>query len=335
MPTIWDVAKEAGVSISSVSNALNGKNKVSESTRARIDAAVRKLGYTVDPAASSLKSRSTRIIGLIVPSIDSAFFPAVISGLQSVLERNGYIINFYSTGFSAGVEEKYVKTLLDAKVDGMIIDSVSLNGSFISSLSELSIGKKRVPVVALERDLTESGLTSVYADNYKGGRMAAAHLLSRGSKCPAHISGKPTAPWSAERMRGFRDVLAEAGLELPGSRVACGGFTLNGGREAVGSLRDFDSVFAANDLSAVGAMQALLERGVRVPEDVKVIGFDNTYVTHLTTPSVSTIDLSKERLGIDAGEAILRALSGGKVENIELPLTLMSRRSTEILTNRR
>ena len=93
MATIWDVAKEAGVSISSVSNALNGKNKVSEKTRERIDAAVKKLGYTVDPAASSLKSRSTRVIGLIVPSIDSAFFPAVIGGLQSVLEKNGYIIN--------------------------------------------------------------------------------------------------------------------------------------------------------------------------------------------------------------------------------------------------
>lgn len=330
MPTIWDVAKEAGVSISSVSNALNGKNKVSESTRARIDAAVKKLGYTADPAASSLKSRSTKIIGLIVPSIDSAFFPAVISGLQSVLERNGYIINFYSTGFSAGIEEKYVKTLLDAKVDGMIIDSVSLDDRFISSLAGLSSGKKRVPVVALERDLTGYGLTSVYADNYKGGRMAAMHLLSRGAKRPAHISGRPTAPWSVDRLRGFSDALAEACVELPKSRIACGGFTLSGGRDAVGSLRDFDSVFAANDLSAVGAMQSLLKRGVCVPEDVKLIGFDNTYVTNLTTPSVSTIDLSKERLGSEAGEAILRALSGGEVERIELPLTLISRRSTEV-----
>ena len=333
MATIWDVAKEAGVSISSVSNALNGKNKVSEKTRERIDAAVKKLGYTVDPAASSLKSRSTRVIGLIVPSIDSAFFPAVIGGLQGVLEKNGNIINFNSTDFSEGDEEKYVKTLLDANADGLIIDSVSRRESFLSSLSGLSNGKKRVPVIALERDLTGLGLTSVYADNYKGGRMAAEHLLSRGSKHPAHIFGRPTAPWSHERLKGFLDVLGESGIEFSDRHLTNGGFSLSGGRKAAEQLLSvggFDAIFAANDLSAVGAMQALLQSGVRVPEDVRLIGFDNTYVTSLTTPTLSTIDLSKKRLGKEAGEAVLRALSGEKsAEHIELPLTLICRRSSE------
>ena len=331
--TIWDVAREAGVSIASVSNALTGKKKVSDETRRKIDEAATRLGYTADPAASSLKTRSSHIIGLIVPSIDSAFFPAVISGLQAILEENGYIINFYSTGFNEKVEQKYVDTLLSSRADGIILDSVSLDRGFLESMASLGNAKKRVPVVALERDLTDCGLTSVFADNYRGGRLAAAHLAACGVKRPAHIYGLADAPWSAERLDGFRDGLAEAGIELMNEYIRGGDFTIQGGALAAHSLlaegREPDGIFASNDLSAAGAMQSLAEFGRRIPDDTALIGFDNTYVTSLTTPTISTINVPKQRLGEEAGKAVLGLIEhGGGVEKIELPVTLIEREST-------
>lgn len=332
--TIWDVAREAGVSISSVSNALNGKKNVSDETRKKIDEAVKKLGYIADPAASSLKTKSSHIIGLILPSIDSAFFPAVISGLQNALEKNGYIINFYFTGFNKKVEEKYIRTLLSNRADGIILDSVNCDESFLGSVTSLRYGKKRVPVIAIERNLTHLGLTSVFADNHLGGMMAAEHLAACGVRKPAHIFGLEAAPWSSERFEGFKSGLAQAGIEFDPSLLARGDFSLTGGNAAAGKLlsdgREFDGLFASNDLSAVGAMQALAEYGRRVPEDTAIIGFDNTYVTSLTTPAISTINIPKQRLGEEAGAAVIRAIeSGGSVEKIELPLTLIERRSTE------
>ena len=331
--TIFDVAEEAGVSISTVSNALTGKKKVSAETRERIDAAVRKLGYSTDPAASSLKSRHSHIIGLVVPSIDSAFFPAVISGLQSVLEENGYIINFYATGFNAAVEEKYIQTLLHSRADGIILDSVSTDRNFLRSVTSLGSSRKNVPVIALERDLTDLGLTSIYADNYRGGKMAALHLAEKGAGRIAHIVGLAAAPWSHDRHAGYRDGLEEAGLSYDPKLVVQGDFSLLGGyratEELLGSGEKFDAIFAANDLMAVGVIKALCAHGIRVPEDVFIVGFDNTYVAALTTPPVTTIDIPKYQLGVQAGEAVMRALETGETgERICLPLRLMERRST-------
>ncbi len=332
--TIWDVAREAGVSIASVSNALTGKNKVSDETRRKIDEAAARLGYSPDPAASSLKTNHSHVIGLIVPSIDSAFFPAVIRGLSRVLGENGYIINFYSTGFNEAVEEKYIRTLLAGRADGIILDSVSEKEDFLRSLTGLTHGKKKVPVIALERDLTPFGLTSVWADNRLGGRLAAEHLAAKGVKRPAHIYGLRAAPWSRDRYEGFREGLAEAGVPFDENRVGDGGFTLEGGYAAAEELlrdgRRFDGLFAANDLSAIGAMKAMERHGLRIPEDAALIGFDDIDASALTTPSVTTIHVPKTELGKQAGEAVMRAVEGSEdVGSIRLPLTLVGRRSSD------
>jgi len=334
--TIFDVAREAGVSIASVSNALTGKKKVSAETRERILAAVARLGYEVDPLASSLKSRSSHIIGFIVPSIDSAFFPAVIGGLQSVLEKAGYIINFYATDFTAEREEKAIRSLLAGRADGIVLDSVSTDETFLRSLSALEYSKKRVPVIALERDLTRLGLSSIYADNHRGGRLAAAHLAARGVQHPAHICGRISAPWSKDRLDGFAEGLTAAGLSLDPALTVRGDFSLHGGYLAAEQLIatgiPFDSVFAANDLMAVGAIKALTAHGLRVPEDVAVVGFDNTYISALTSPPVTTVDIPKRRLGEEAGAAILRAIqTPSECERIPLPLQLIERRSSNPL----
>ena len=333
MATIKDVAREAGVSISTVSNTLGGRKFVSAELRERVNRAVARLGYSADPAASGLKSRTSRVIGLVVPSIDSAFFPAVIGGLQEELQKKGYTINFYATDFDEDAEKNAVSALLANRADGIIVDSVSTDAEYLRSLAALTVRDKRVPAVALERDLTTFGVTGVTIDNRLGGELAARHLAQAGAKRIAHIYGRHSAPWSAERYEGFRAGLRAAGLEFDDSLLRDGDFTLAGGSEAVRSLlaagADFDGIFAANDLSAVGALKALQAAG----KSALLVGFDDTYVSMLTTPSVSTVAVPKRELGEHAGRKIVELIEkigeDRPPENITLPVRLIARESTQ------
>ena len=333
--TIRDVAREAGVSIASVSNALNGKKKVSAQTMQRIEEAAHRLGYSADPAASSLKSRNSHRIGLILPCIDSAFFPAVIDALLPILEAHGYLLSFYSTGFDPERERACVESLLADRADGIVLDSVSTDGAYFRELSQLRMGSKRIPVVAMEQDLAQYGLSSVYVDNRAGGAMAAEHLLACGVKHPVHIHGLRTAPWARERCEGFWQVFREAGSGAEEARTVQGDFTLQSGRLAAEELMKrgiaMDGLFAANDLMAMGAMKALQEAGLRIPEEIALMGFDDTSLSPLVSPSLTSIEVPKTELGVQAGQVLLRALqSGGETaEDICLPLQLLARQSTK------
>ncbi len=333
MATIKDVAREAGVSISTVSNTLNGSKFVSEDLRERVIETVERLGYVVNPAARGLKSHFSSVIGLIVPSVDSAFFPAVIGGLQETLKERGYVINFYSTDFNEETERDCLKRLLASRADGIILDSVSRDEGYLYSLQYLSCSGKTVPVVALERDLTRYGLSSITIDNRFGGSLAARHLVSCGARRVAHLFGRRSAPWSEERFEGFRDTLAECGVPFNEALMRNGDFTISGGWRAMQSLLEsgisFDGVFAANDLSAVGALKALQRAGCSIP----LVGFDDTYVSLLTEPSVTTIAVPKKELGNLAGSKIIELVENpepaASPEAIYLEVRLVVRHTTE------
>jgi DNA-binding LacI/PurR family transcriptional regulator len=235
--------------------------------------------------------------------------------------------------------------LAGSRVDGIVLDSVAGfdNRRYFDSLANLASGKKEIPVVSLERNLSKYGIFSVHVDNIEGGRLASRHLLEKGCKNIALITGPAFSDIVKDRVTGYREALEEAGASYDPNRVLQGDYTpLSGYRAAKRLLLDgipFDGLFACNDQMAVGALKALNENGVRIPEAVKVIGFDNTFVSSLVSPSLTTVNVPKFRIGSTAAQYLIGKLNPdlGDVtepyptlgDSCQVPISITVRGSTE------
>ena len=338
MAGIKDVAKKAGVSISTVSNVINGTKYVSDELKQRINRIIAELNYEVDPVARSLKSKRTMSIGVIITNINRVFFPQVIKGIQDAAAKSGYSITFCNTDDSFETEKRFVQMLENSRMDGIIIDSVAdmAEAEYFKSLSSLGNAKKRIPVVSLERKIEEYGIDSVLVDNIKGGRMAAGHLAECGCSRMVHIAGPLNSCMVQDRMRGFKEELLRRGLAGHKQRVVEGDFSPLSGYQAIKELmlggEKFDGIFAANDQMAIGAMKAIKEHVGRIPEDVRVVGFDNTFIASIVEPSLTTVNVPKYRLGTTAVEMLIKRMEqeDGAACSAELPVDLVIRRSTDL-----
>lgn len=340
MPSIKDVAEMAGVSISTVSNVIRGTKYVSPELRTRIQGAIQQLGYEVNPIASGLKSRSTMTIGVVITNIHRIFFPQLIRGIQELCTRHGFNLVYYDSADRLDKEQQYVRQLKHSWVDAIILDSVAPEHerTYLKELSEIEHRRKRVPVISLERRLTAQGISSVVVDNRLGGRLATRHLLEMGCRKPAFISGPMDSCMVRDRFAGFREELERDGLDFADQRMGLGDFSPQSGYQAMSSLLargvEIDGLFAANDQMAIGALKALKERGLRVPDDIRMVGFDNTFVASIVEPSLTTIHVPKYRMGQEAARLALEAVAArGEVEEhrpqlVELPVDLIVRRST-------
>ncbi len=336
MATIKDVAKTAGVSISSVSNYLTGSKNVSKEMGLRIQDAIQMHSYRPNMVASNLKRNRTMTIGLIVTQIDSVFFPQVISGIQKAIEQRGYTLVLYVSKLNPVMEKKYVDMLMAGGAEGIIIDSIvdDADKAYFQKLTTLQTRGRLIPVVSLERNLTGSGISSVLVDNVLGGQMATKHLLDLGCKSIAHIAGPLTVQWARQRAQGYHSALEKAGFP---PHVGHGDFTAVGGyaqmKNFLMNSLELDGVFAANDLMAIGAIKAMREHGLTVPKDVRIIGFDNIFISSLLTPSLSTINVSTQGLGEEAANCLLGMIeapqgSQSKAQAMILPINLLERQST-------
>lgn len=335
MPTIHDVARRAGVSISTVSNVLNGTKYVSDSLRKNVLQAVEETGYSANPFAAGMKRKRTLAIGVILSMLDSMFFPQVIRGIESVTEATEYSVQFYHTNFSPSREQEYIRELLRANVDGILLNSVAPAGAraYFEALGALDTGKKRVPVLSLERDLTAYGLDSICVDNAGGARQATEHLIERGCQRVIHIQGRKDFAPADERRAGYEQAMRAHGRT---PRTYAGGFGLDSGYERARALlhagAEFDGVCCANDMSAIGAIKACEEYSLRCPEQVKVIGFDNNFAAALVRPSLSTIHVPQRGMGERAATQLILRMRGeldAPAERIELPIRLLVRGSTD------
>ena len=310
--SIVDVAAYAGVSISTVSNVLNCTKSVSDELRARVLQAVDELQYEANTLASGLKSGRTNTLCVIVPSIVSVFFPRVLRGMQTAAAQNGYSLTIYETGEDFEKERRTVQTL---RADGVLLSTCcdpQENASYIDELTKLSIGGKRIPVVFFE-EAPREGLDAVIVDNKAASREAAEHLLTIGRKNIAYIA----APMhrfmmGKKRYEGYLAALLNAGLEPDAKLVREGDYTPQSGyremRALLNSGKPIDAVQCGNDQMAVGAVRALKEAGLRVPEDVSVLGFDDLpFAAHLVPP-LTTIRVDAEWQGREAAELLLRRL---------------------------
>jgi len=304
--TLKDVAKKAGVSLSAASRALNGRQDVSEETRKRISKIAQELGYVPNRFAASLKFQKTHTIGVIIEDNANPFWAEVLKGVESRAQERGYQIILANTSRSYEREEKAIQTLIQRRVDGFLIAPNQEKYDDLFMLRNLE-----VPFVIIGRHIKEFeslGIPMVYSDEVAGGYRATKHLIERGCKSIAFVGAQPYNTASIERCEGYKRALEEAGIEVNERLIKTGGIEIDGGYKSVMELiRDgiqFDGIFAYNDLMAFGVIKALKEKGIKILQEVKVIGYDDIPFSNLVTPSLTTMRIKKQEMGKESFEML-------------------------------
>ncbi len=308
--TLAQVAAAAHVSASTVSRILNGTATVSADKRAAIDAAIARLGFVPNPMARGLAGGRTLSIGVVTQAIDSPFYGGSLRGIEDELDRAGYRPLFVSGHWNAAEEARCLDMLRARRVDGIIVLTGRLSDAALRACA------RQLPVVVTGRALKASHLVALNFDNFAGARLAVEHLLALGHRRIAFVAGDPGHPDASERRRGYRAALAAAGIGYDPELVAPGLFTEDSGLLAVERLLDkrqrFTAIFAANDQMALGVCLGLHRRGLQVPRDVSVVGFDDLPISRYMLPPLTTVHHPAYELGQRAAAAMLRLLRGEK-----------------------
>ncbi|MEO9174930.1 MAG: LacI family DNA-binding transcriptional regulator [Gaiellales bacterium] len=307
-PTIYDVARLAGVSTATVSRALNGTAAIAAPTRAAIDDAVEQLGYRPNPIARSLVTKSTQTIALLLPDITNPFYAELVAGAQELLLERDQAMLLCTTAGDPEQEARYLRLLRAKHVDGALVDGLVLPSERIAAFVEDGF-----PIVCLDRDVDSSVIPLVQVDNRLGARLATEHLLSLGHTRIAHVGG-PDERISRERLGGYRDALGAAGIAPDPTVETDGDFVEAGGHAAMQRLLEsgarFTAVFCANDLSAMGALHAILSSGRKVPLDLSIVGFDDLRLAPYTSPALTTIHQPAFEIAQHATELLLQLIRG-------------------------
>ena len=339
MPSIKEVARLAGVSIATVSNVLNQTRPVSAELKERVLEAVSQLGYVADPLASNLKKRHARTIGLVTTRIASVFYPYVIDGIHRVVQEAGYDLILHDSNDDPAIEEQSIRRLTQSRVSGIILDTShdKLDEKYFLNLAGLSQRGYQMPIVSIELDLARYGLDSVYVDGVDGGCQATRHLIDCGCRQIAHITGPGLSSLAQDRLLGYKRALITAGCPVDDRLIRAGNFSQYSGYQAACGLLDsglpVDGIFAANDQMAAGACHAVLERGLRIPEDIRLVGYDNTFIASIVQPSITTIDVPKTEIGRQAALYLLDRIEGrtpaGPPRSLRLAASLVVRTTTD------
>ncbi|CAM4493652.1 LacI family transcriptional regulator [Paenibacillus endophyticus] len=329
--TIYDVAREAGVSIAAVSQVINGKGKISEQRRQEIVQVMERLNYQPSVIASALTGKKTFTLGLLVPDISNPFFAEIARAVEDQSHHLGYSLFICSTDNKKERAERYLSLMQQKRVDGMIIGTGIANKSTLASLM-----KGRAPVVVIAREAKLAAKT-VIIDDYCGGGLAASHLLEQNHVQVGLLSENEEVSSSRERIRGFVSKWNEAGLNIGADRIRiCGDELVQDGKSQAGELlrgpNPPTALFCCNDLLAIGALKAAKELGLRIPEDVSIIGFDNTILAELTDPPLTTVAQPTKQMGQLAVDSLIEMLESGEKndERIVLQPELVIRQSTAI-----
>ena len=324
-PTINDVAAAAGVSVATVSKAVNGRYGIAPGTARRILDLVQEMGYESSLVASSMRSRRTGVIGVLVADFEP-FSAEILKGVGSAVRDSSYDLLAYSgthLGGSDGWERKSLSRLSGTLIDGAIM----VTPSVVTVPAEM-------PMVAIDPHTGPADLPTVESDNFSGARQATRHLIELGHRRIAFLAGRPDLRSSIRRHDGYRRALTEAGIPFDPSLIGVGRYLQETAREpamALLSLQDRPTaIFAANDLSALAIIEVANSMGLSVPQDLSVIGFDDVPEASRANPPLSTIRQPMKTLGATAAKLLLSLLEGEQPEetHIRLPTRLVRRATT-------
>jgi LacI family transcriptional regulator len=330
MASIKDVARHANVSISTVSHVVNRTRFVSDKARQDVEAAIRALGYVPSAVARSLKSNTTKTLGMLIPNCSNPYFAEIVRAVEDHCFASGYTLILCNTDDEPHRQSVYLQVLAEKRVDGLIIISTGEDSDLLQLLQGLT-----TPTVLLDREVTHVHCDLVETAHLQGGQMATEHLLQLGHRRIACIGGPSDLSPSAQRIQGWRNALAAAGLTNEASDLLWhSDFTSQGGFTAMQAILQSpqppSAVFVCNDLMGIGALSAAHEAGVRVPQDLSVVGFDDIELARFTSPPLSTIVQPKQRIGVLAVDMLLERIQGGRLDakQVLLQPTLTVRAST-------
>ncbi len=289
--TITDIAKALNVSASTVSRALHDSPSISQETKDAVLELAKQLNYQPNMLAVSLLNNKTKTIGVIVPEITSYFFATVISGVQDMVEESGYKLIICQSNESFEEEKKLIETLSLGRVDGFLLSPSSKTTTF-DHLEKLRTSG--TPIVVFDRDCPNFQADKVLVDDYDGAFQAVEYLIKTGCKRIAHITGPQNLTTCQHRKEGYVDALKKNGITLnPELIIEVEGFNSEDGEEAVKSLLDLglhpDAIFAINDAVAIGGMAVIREKGIKIPEDISLVGFDDEPYSKYFKPSLTSV----------------------------------------------
>jgi len=329
MPTIREVASRAGVSPTTVSHVINNTRFVSPEARERVLQAMQELGYRPNVLARSLRRGETYTLGLILPDSANPFFAEIARAMEDAAFRRGYNVILGNSENDLEKERLYVDVLVTKQVDGLIFVA---SGDRSRSLEDLV--HQDLPVVVVDRQLANVEVDTVLTDNFQGGFQATRTLLELGHRRIGCITGPSHLTPSAQRVIGYRRALEAAGLGVDESLIVRGDFQPRSGYQAAQALMHTPqpptAIFVCNDMMAIGALRALAEMGLRVPEDVSLIGFDDIELASYTTPPLTTIRQDKAAMAQTALNLLLERIVDRQIPARQrvIPVTLVERQST-------
>jgi len=316
--TMENVAKLANVSKATVSRVFTGSDTVADETKKKVMKAVKELNYHPNVLARQLRMMETKTIIAIVPDITNTFFSQVLRGIETTARRNGYRVLLGDTGNDANIEHEYLEALHEKYADGLILLTARTDRNTIESLAE------KYPVVLACEYLEGSNVPTVSIDNISAARKATEHLIKLGHKRIAHITGPMNVILSRDRLKGYKQAMKTYGLEIDPLLITEGDFYYKTAYDLSLKLMSIDNpptaIFAANDEMAIGVIKAIQSQGLKVPEDIAIVGFDNIKMSTIFSPFLTTIGQPMYEIGEKAMKLLLDLIRGKKIRKKQFVL---------------
>lgn len=312
--TIHDIARELNVTASTVSRALQDHPRISRQTKEAVLKAARELNYQHNSIAAALRKGKSNLVGIIVPTADRSFFGTIIRGIEEVVNESGYRVIISQSNDLISKERANIDTLLEAQVDGIF---ASIAKETIEFSHYFKIKKRRIPLILFDRVTEELETSTVAIDDFQGAYKAVQHLIDQGCRRIVHFSGRQSLSIYKERFKGYKQALLSNEILMDEQLVLYGDTQLKSGEELgkkILTMRPLpDAIFSASDFTAIGAMQYLKRHGIKIPEQIAIVGFSNEAFTSFVDPALSTIDQHGKRMGQAAAELFLK-----QIENSEM-----------------
>jgi LacI family transcriptional regulator len=309
--TIYDLARKLNISIATVSRALKDDPVVSKKTRKRIADLAREMGYRSNNFARNLRTQRTNTIGVIIPRINSYFMSAVIAGIENVANSEGYNLIISQSSESAEKETASAHTLFNSRVDGLLV-SLAYDTDSLAHFEPFF--KKKIPLIFFDRTAELKDSTCILINNLKAAYEATTHLISQGRRSIVHITATPKRNVYVDRLQGYKQALADQHIPFREDYIIVGNLSQEAGADAAARIRQMsplpDAVFVANDNCAVGCMVALKQMGIRIPEEIAFVGFNNDPVSTVVEPNLTTINYPGYEMGQVAARNLIDHLSG-------------------------